>query len=186
MNQSTFLWFFEFSNQNAIFDAIIVFTAKYLPYILVLAAIMVFLGEARGKRQRVFYIGETIMALILSRGIITPLVRFFYAHPRPFDALGIESLIPESGNSFPSGHAAFFFALATVIFMHNRKWGAAYFVFSLVIGLARVMAGVHWPLDILGGTVVGILSGLTMHVAVKPYFAVAPAQNENEITTTKG
>lgn len=109
------------------------------------------------------------MAIILARGIITEAIRFFYHSPRPFEALSFSALISESGSSFPSGHAAFFFALAMTVFYYGRRLGWWFFSFALVVGFARIFAGVHWPLDILGGAGVGILSGFLVHKLLKPY-----------------
>jgi undecaprenyl-diphosphatase len=72
-------------------------------------------------------------------------------------------------SSFPSGHAAFFFALSTVLLLYNKKfyprpkfwWGAGLFFFlaSFLISIARVFVGIHWPSDILAGAAIGIFSG---------------------------
>ena len=53
-----------------------------------------------------------------------------------------------------------FFALATAVWFANRKWGAWYFILATLMGIARIYAGVHWPLDIIGGAAIGIVSTL--------------------------
>ena len=60
--------------------------------------------------------------------------------------------------AFPSGHAAFFFALSTVVYFYNKKAGIGFFVASFLISISRVFGGVHWPTDILAGVLVGIFS----------------------------
>ena len=99
------------------------------------------------------------ISVILARGIIVEIIRFFYDRPRPFEALGIEPLILNNGApSSPSGHAAFFFALALAVFFTNKKWGYWFFAGALLIGIARIFIGIHWPLDILAGAAVGLIS----------------------------
>ncbi len=157
-------------------DGLIVFLAQYLAYIMVLGFIILLFKEKK-TRRKVFFILEAVLALLLSRGILTETIRFFYNHPRPFDALaGVTSLIPESGASFPSGHMAFFFALTFVVWLMSRRWGWAYGVLALVMGVARIAAGVHWPADILGGILTGLLSGWLVWISTKKYLPVKEGQ----------
>ena len=102
-------------------------------------------------------------AAILSRFVVAEVIRFFYDRPRPFKVFDITPLIAHSaGASFPSGHAAFYFALALPIFLIDRKWGWYAIVAAVLIGMARVFVGVHWPLDILAGLLVASLSVYTI------------------------
>ena len=149
-------------------DAVGVLLAQYLPYAMAIGAV-VFIIRFQGQRARTLLLIEAILAVVLSRGIITELIRFFYHHPRPFAALGFESLIPESGWSFPSGHAAAYFALATILFLFNTEWGILYYGLAFINGLARIYAGVHWPLDIVGGIIVGTASAAIIHALLKKH-----------------
>jgi membrane-associated phospholipid phosphatase len=66
--------------------------------------------------------------------------------------------------SFPSGHAAAAFALAGIAIMGGRGgwlWRALLFALAGLVGLSRVMLGVHWPLDVLWGMVGGWLGAWT-------------------------
>lgn len=111
-----------FSGRNFFIDSAGVLAAQYLPYMIGLVFFgMVF--SQKGWRSKAFLLLESIIAVILSRGIVTEAVRFFYYSPRPFEALHFQPLIPESGSSLPSGHMAFFFALATVIYFYDKRWG---------------------------------------------------------------
>jgi undecaprenyl-diphosphatase len=73
------------------------------------------------------------------------------------------SYCPGSG-SFTSSHAANHFALGTFCFLtfrHISQWYALlFFLWAFMIGYAQVYVGVHYPLDVLGGAVLGIFIGL--------------------------
>lgn len=162
LDQLLFQFIYGLGRRNFLYGDIAVFCAQYLPYLMmVLFLVLVFYEE--GRRRKWYFFCEAALAIILSRGLITEMIHFFYYHLRPFDVLGFTPLISESGSSFPSGHAAWFFALAMVIIFRNWKWGAWFFAGALVIGVARIYVGVHWPFDILGGAVIGIGSALFIH-----------------------
>ena len=170
MNLYLFNIIFGLSHRNFLADDLGVFLAQYLPYLLVLgAAIFVFLFE--GWKKRFLVAGEILLSIILSWGIITNAIKFFYHAARPFQALNLAPLIMKQDGGFPSEHAAILFALAMTIFYFSKKLGWWYLAFALVVGLARIFAGVHWPVDILGGAVIGVVSAWLIHELVKPIAA---------------
>jgi undecaprenyl-diphosphatase len=62
-------------------------------------------------------------------------------------------------NSFPSDFACLFFAIATVIFFVNKKFGVLAYLWSFVVGGAvRVYLGIHFPLDVLAGATLGVVA----------------------------
>lgn len=132
-----------------------VFLADYLGYFLILA-VVIFLIKIKDQRQRIYFFSLAALSVILARGLIVETIRYFYCQQRPFLVLEIQPLIAHaSTGSFPSGHAAAFFALAFAVFFLGRKWGWRFFAFALLIGLARIFVGVHWPSDILAGVLIG-------------------------------
>lgn len=135
----------------------IVFFAQYFGYVLI-AGLIVFLLKA--WRKHIALLLQMIAAAILSRGILTEGIRFFWHRARPFVEQNFVPLIPHANSaSFPSGHATLFFAVGTVLYLHNKKAGMIFLVGSVLIGVARVLAGVHWPSDVIGGALIGIFSG---------------------------
>jgi undecaprenyl-diphosphatase len=61
--------------------------------------------------------------------------------------------------SFPSGHTTIAFAAATVLTYYRPRWSPAFFLLAIAIGYSRIYEGVHYPLDVLGGAVLGLLCG---------------------------
>ena len=140
-------------------DWFAVFLARYLPYFLVVAAAYFLLKEK--NRRRIYAFAIMSLSVILARGVITEIIRFFYHRPRPFSALNSVPLFgADELTAFPSGHAAAFFALATALFFLKTGLGKWFFILSFLMVIARVFAGVHWPSDILAGAVIGIISAL--------------------------
>jgi undecaprenyl-diphosphatase len=130
------------------------------------ASLILFLIFGRDKKQELKIILYAIASAVLARLVITELIRFFYYSPRPFMVYDFTPLIYDFNSSFPSGHAAFFFALAMAIFLFRRKWRIVYFLGGIIIVLSRIMAGVHWPIDVLGGILVGISSALLIYYLI--------------------
>ena len=161
-NLSVFNFIYGFSHRSVILDVVGIFFAQDLPYFLALA-FLVLVFMQKGPRRKLYLLCEGVLAVILARGIVANVIYFFYYHPRPFDVLGFTALINESGSSFPSGHMAWFFALGMAVWYADRKWGTWFFILSFLMGIARIYVGVHWPLDILGGMAIGILSGAFIH-----------------------
>lgn len=149
---NTFGWINNLAGQFPWLDAAGVFFAKYLSFFLIASVFLIF------WRKR-FLIFQSFSAAILARFGIVELIRFLWERPRPFVENHVHLLLDKVNQAaFPSGHAAFFFALSSIIFLYNKKTGSFFFLASFLICLARVFCGIHWPLDILAGMLIGIFS----------------------------
>ncbi|HRY52303.1 MAG TPA: phosphatase PAP2 family protein [Candidatus Portnoybacteria bacterium] len=151
-------------------DFLGVFLASYFQYFVVLALIVfLFIGKDRGEKMKnMAMVALSIMAIVLARLGITAFLHWAFMRPRPFVAHAVNQLIPYAAteSSFPSGHAAFFFALATVVYFYNKKVypersrrGWYFLAAAALISLARVFVGVHYMSDILVGALIGVFSG---------------------------
>ncbi len=159
VNDSLFRFLNNFVHTSAFLDQKIVFLAIYLPWVLV-AVLLVWLWYRHRDRlalERALFIAAS--ALLSWLGSMA--IKAFYEHPRPFAALAdVKLLVPHAvDNSFPSSHAALFFAIGFALSVYNRRWGTIYLLGAVLISAARVAAGLHWPIDILGGF---ILAGLVV------------------------
>jgi len=147
------------TGKSRVLDLLGIFLADYLGYFLILIVLYLIFSQ-EDWRVRWQYLLFTVLTIILSRGLFTELARYFYDLPRPFVVLEITPLISHAATpAFPSGHAAFYFALAIATFyLINRSWGWWLMAAALLMGVARIFVGIHWPLDIIGGLVAALLS----------------------------
>ncbi|MEN8614653.1 phosphatase PAP2 family protein [Dehalogenimonas sp. THU2] len=84
---------------------------------------------------------------------------------RPFDEIPITVLLYQpTDSSFPANSATILFAIAAAVWLGNRKAGRLFFIVAAVHSLARIYAGMYYPLDILGGAVIGIITALIVFV----------------------
>lgn len=106
------------------------------------------------------------VAMILGLAIGNGLIKNLVARTRPFDMVGSAMrpsqllVAPPEDYSFPSGHTLASFAAATAIYKDHTLWGFIAYVVAGFIAFSRMYLYVHYPTDILGGIILGILLGL--------------------------
>lgn len=162
MNNDIFYFFYDLAHRSEWLDKLIVFLAVYLPFIVVFLAFwyLLFRRKSLGKFISVFFTAG--LAVLLSKFLKT----LIQASRPPLALPDVQALIEKTSYSFPSDHATFFMALGLSIFFIKKKAGLWFLFFALLIGLARIAAGVHFPADILGGYVLG---ALVAYLAKKVY-----------------
>jgi membrane-associated phospholipid phosphatase len=85
----------------------------------------------------------------------------FWQRPRPFVAHPQDTILlvaPSSEPSFPSDHAVAAFAIAFAVAFIGRRMGAAFLAGATLIAVSRVIAGLHYPGDVLAGAAIGLAS----------------------------
>jgi undecaprenyl-diphosphatase len=156
MNQIVFYWLYNFAHVSPFVDALIRFCAEDLGYVMILAvgAEIIFSEDTKLAFKNAFAaIGSGAVAWI-----IADILKNIILTPRPFVVLQkVQPLFSETDSAFPSGHASLFGAVAIALLLQKNPRAWIYFVGSVVIGIARVMAGVHWPGDILFGFILGFV-----------------------------
>lgn len=80
----------------------------------------------------------------------------------------------EDDLSFPSGHTslnfAAFTALAAVLIKDKKKWAWLLMIIPIIVGITRIIRCVHYPSDVVGGMIIGILAGLIGYVVATKKF----------------
>lgn len=160
MNQTIFHFFNDFALQNELVDTLIIFIADWLIWWMLFAIVaLIFLKKISWK------FGFYALAMAVFAWALTEFFQLFYFTPRPFIALDNVNLLFTRGanDSFPSGTTTFAFALATAVYFYNKKIGVFLFATATLIGLSRIIVGIHWPIDILAGGILGIGIALIIH-----------------------
>lgn len=175
MNNQIFFMFYDLAHRSTFFDWLVVFLAKpFANIVILLAVIFLFyhhevlpLKKSSGReaiwdsfrmlKQRWKEIVLVFFSGIFAWGISQGLKIFFHTE-RPYRILeNVVPLLNKIDFAFPSGHATFFMALGVAIFLSHKKAGYLFIFFALLIGIARIIAGVHFPGDILGGFILGAI-----------------------------
>lgn len=108
--------------------------------------------------------GYKLSFAFLLSGVINGVAKSIVNAARPVGVEGIRSLRLETatGTSFPSGHTQNITAfLVSLMRQLRRRWVvAAGCLLILLVGVSRLYLGVHWPIDVLGGAVLGVVSVL--------------------------
>jgi undecaprenyl-diphosphatase len=91
-------------------------------------------------------------------------INLLYFRPRPFTDHRVHLLFyPPTDSSFPSNAAALGFAIAAGVWFYQRTWGWGFLAVAALFGLSRVFGGVHYPLDVIAGAVLGWASAWLVH-----------------------
>jgi len=103
-----------------------------------------------------------VVAAGLSADLLSLALRQLIGRDRPFlvDPEPRPLVHPPTSGSFPSGHASAAFACATVIAWASPRLAVPVYVLAALVASSRVYVGVHYPLDVLGGALLGTLVGM--------------------------
>lgn len=121
----------------------------------IVLAILLWVFDGKEGKRTVFMIA--ILFVLLT--IVGYLLKTLEFRPRPYSTLsGVRLLVsPEGDSSFPSGHALIVSGGAVLLLMRMKmKWVLPVAVESSLVAYSRIYVGVHYPLDVLAGSILGI------------------------------
>ena len=112
--------------------------------------------------RRVGQFWQLCLAILVAYLVVDHVLKPFFARARPFDAFFDVRVYGghPSTFSFPSGHAANSFAGAFVLSLMVVRLRWALWALAVAIAASRVYLGVHYPLDVLAGALVGVGVGV--------------------------
>ncbi|HLR36014.1 MAG TPA: phosphatase PAP2 family protein [Tissierellales bacterium] len=94
--------------------------------------------------------------------VIVSVFRNYLNAPRPYEVLDIIPIINKDtkGKSFPSRHVFSIFIIAMAFYYISVPMGLVLMFLGIVLGVTRVLGGVHFPKDVIAGAIIGILCGI--------------------------
>jgi len=167
MNLIIFYSIYSLSHRLDFLDKFIVFIASNFGYFIlgIALAFLIYHHDITKSKNPIYVFRKKwreILVVFFSGSIawiVSEIIKYLFQSPRPFIMLNdVTPLFMHGGmDSFPSGHSAFFMALAVSLFFSHKKIGVLFIFFALLIGLARVASGVHFPIDVLCGFAIGVI-----------------------------
>ncbi len=152
-------YFFNVGLQNPVFDWLMPFITEKTHWFPVWGAAIVLMAWKGGRKGRTVVL-LAIPIILISDQLTSSVLKPFFGRMRPCVALeGINLLVKKKTSfSMPSGHAANFTAAATLFTFYYRRHGWWLFGIALLVGYSRIAVGVHYPFDVLVGSLVGFTS----------------------------
>ena len=139
-------------NYNKVISRSEPYVAVGVPVAMAIAA---WIGNDRDLLKDAVYVGTSVAeAFVISYGM-----KYVFDRQRPYDRYPdrVHAYSHESSPSFPSGHTATAFALATSLCMKYPRWYviAPSALWACSVGVSRMNEGVHYPSDVLAGAAIG-------------------------------
>tara|TARA_R110002050_G_scaffold149463_1_gene275990 strand:+ start:10512 stop:11114 length:603 start_codon:yes stop_codon:yes gene_type:complete len=172
---------------NSFMDTVMWYTSSapfWIPFYILLLFLIIRKGWSSEVTENLKNIGFIIVsisvAILLADQISSGFCKPFFERLRPSHSPELKGLVHLLSNTngdiyrggqfgFVSSHAANSFAIAWFVaaILKSKKAWTVLLLWAATVSYSRIYLGVHYPGDIIGGTIVGILSG---YIAVKLYF----------------
>jgi undecaprenyl-diphosphatase len=171
---------------NPFFDAVLPFLREsevWVPFYLFLLVFATLNFAKKGWIWSFALIMTAIMSDLVSSSIIKQLIFRYRPCQDPVISQYVRVLVnycPQS-SSFTSSHACNHFSIAMFIFMtmkHTSKWWMLVFLWAFAISYSQIYVGVHYPIDVIGGTILGCIIGYGMSAFFRNRYGLPGTNNK--------
>ncbi len=179
---ASLFYFFNVSLANPFFDLIMpILTEKstWFPVWIIVAVCLLSKGGKTGRWALLLAILAVAISDYVSASVLKPMI----GRIRPCNVEPVIHLIgkKKSSFSFPSAHAANFFAIATVFSYFYDKYQSIFWFFAVVVAFSRIAIGVHYPFDVAGGAFLGLLTATALLTIYKTFLSRSQTKIEDEL-----
>ncbi len=167
-DQASFLVVYNFFDSQPFLEALAFYVARYaiLVYFLVVIGLFVWPGKDKERVRRKKVVVYVLICLALAF-LADEVINLLKVRHRPFVTFSgqvVKLDVIQDLTSFPSTHTIFVFAIAVSLWLSDlKKFAGPLIVLAIVLGLSRIAVGVHYPFDILGGAILGIVIPVIVH-----------------------
>ncbi|MEZ2659515.1 undecaprenyl-diphosphatase [Aneurinibacillus aneurinilyticus] len=151
----------DLGKQYPYLNPVIVFLADYMLYFLCLSIVVYWFTRTNQNRMMVI---QAVLAFIFAE-LLGRIAGQFHSHYQPFAVLPhVNKLIEHDiDNSFPSDHTILFFSVCISFWLVRKKSGWLWLMLPFCVAISRIWVGVHYPIDVVTGAFLGVISALFVY-----------------------
>jgi undecaprenyl-diphosphatase len=168
IDQQSFLAIYSYVDQVGWLGELSYYMARY--GILIFIFLILYIYYRPGSDQQKISDKKAILYLLLSLALAflaDEVINLLKVRHRPFVTFPNQVAkldVIQDLTSFPSTHTIFVFAISISLWLSNfKKIAIPLFIVSIFIGLSRIGVGVHYPFDIVGGVILGVIIPIYVH-----------------------
>lgn len=181
MNMEIFRLINNLADKNIILDTAMIFFSKYVPYIFMIVAAMVFVSGIMSKNLDCRKIAFSTIFITVINLILSFIIGNIYYENRPFVHNKVNLLFSHVKDaSFPSDHAIGTMSIALGLSKYNKLLSITLTVLSIIVGFSRIYVGHHYPMDVIGAYIIVFLTNYIYNVKLR-----SRAENLYEIIEKK-
>lgn len=181
MNDQLLLYINHWAGKSSLLDGVMIFCAKYLVYAVFMLAVacLGYWVYRRQWRTAIYFFSTLVVSFILLK-----LASLLNVDHRPFMDHQLTQLVSHApGKSFPSDHTTVTTAIAAGLLFVTpfKKLGVVVLGAAIMIGFSRIFVGIHYPADIIGGLITGLLGGVMVLLVMEFINKAHPPSDESSL-----
>lgn len=171
MNMKLFKVINGLAYKNPLLDRIMIIFSTYVPIVfMIVLAGAYFYGVYREEKLLRYAAVDTFIITVINL-LLAYVIGILYYVPRPFVSNKVNLLVPHMVDaSFPSDHATGTMSIALGINNYKKVLGRILIGLSCFVGISRVYVGDHYPVDVIGGYIIALLTNCLYGIVLRNKF----------------